>query len=147
MNTRLRDLLATYPSWYQILPTYQFVSDQRSGFDVLTDESWVAERHRPLLRQAREFRAEMGKNCSVPSVCVFGYDIKTITGATVEREPFGVLQKASFFSTLRGDGTIPEVSSVLDGAEIHPVRQHHGSLYSDSDVKMRLKHELTRDID
>jgi len=144
MNSRWRALLSTYPSWYQILPTYPFVSDQRSTFNVLTDESWVNERERPLLRNARAFRAELGTSSSVPSVCVFGYGIKTITGANVERESMGLCQKGSFVVTPRGDGTIPEVSSVFDGAEIHPVRQYHGSLFGDSDVKMRLKHELTR---
>ena len=39
---------------------------------------------------------------------------------------------------------IPETSAVLERAEIHPVQQHHGSLYADNDVKMRLKLELTR---
>ena len=34
----------------------------------------------------------------------------------------------------------------LDGAEIHPVKQHHGSLYADGDVMMRLKLELTRGL-
>ncbi len=43
-----------------------------------------------------------------------------------------------------GDGTIPEHSAVLEGSEIHPVRQQHGALFVDSDVKMRLKLELTR---
>lgn len=144
MNARLRTLLSTYPSWYQILPTYPFVADQRSTFNVLTDESWLNERERPLLRNARAFRAELGTASSVPSVCVFGYGIKTITGANVEREGMGLCHKGSFVVTPKGDGTIPEVSSVLEGAEIHPVRQYHGSLFGDSDVKMRLKHELTR---
>lgn len=144
MNSRLRDLLATFPSWYQILPTYPFAIDQRSGFDVLLDESWLAEAQRPLLRAARRFRAELGNRASVPSVCVFGYDIKTVTGVTVEREEHGYCRKANFAVTRQGDGMIPESSGLLEGAEIHPVRQHHGALYSDSDVKMRLKLELTK---
>jgi pSer/pThr/pTyr-binding forkhead associated (FHA) protein len=144
LNAPLRDLLATYPSWYQILPTYACVADQRSAFNVLTDESWLPDGSRPLLRRARAFRAELGSASSVPSVCVFGYDIKTITAASVEREPQGLCHKANFVSTRRGDGTIPESSSVLAGSEIHPVKQHHGSLFSDTDVKMRLKLELTR---
>jgi hypothetical protein len=97
-----------------------------------------------LLRQARAFRAELGTASSVPSVCVFGYDIKTITAASVEREPRGLCHRANFVFTRRGDGTIPEASGVLAGSEIHPVKQHHGSLFSDTDVKMRLKLELTR---
>jgi pSer/pThr/pTyr-binding forkhead associated (FHA) protein len=144
MNARLRDLLATYPSWYQILPTYPFVSDQRGQFDVLNDESWLSADRRNLIRQAREFRAELGTTSSVPAVSVFGYGIKTTTAMTVEREALGAFRKPNFTVTTRGDGTIPEFSGVLAGTEIHPVQQHHGSLYADSDVKMRLKLELMR---
>ena len=146
MNARLRDQLASYPSWYQILPTYRFVSDQRSQFDVLTDESWLDEGCRPLLRNARSFRAELGVGCSVPSVSVFGYDIKTITSVAVEREDRGTCRKASFVATPRGDGMVPEISSLLKGSEIHPVHQHHAALHSDNDVKMRLSLELTREM-
>lgn len=32
---------------------------------------------------------------------------------------------------------------LLPGPDIHPVRQYHGSLHVDNDVKMRLKVELT----
>lgn len=144
MNARLREVLLSYPSWYQILPTYPFAADQRSDFEVLSEETWLLEEHRPLLRLAREFRAELGTRSSVPSVCVFGYGLKTITAAKVDREPLGTCQRANLVVTPRGDGTIPEVSAVLEGAEIHPVRQHHGALYVDNDVKMRLKLELTR---
>jgi hypothetical protein len=77
---------------------------------------------------------------------VFGYGLKTITAATVQREPGRPCRKANFDVTAQGDGMIPESSGVLAGAEIHPVKQHHGSLYADSDVKMRLKLELTRGL-
>jgi hypothetical protein len=68
-----------------------------------------------------------------------------VTGVAVERDESGACRKASFLTEPRGDGLIPEISSLLSGSEIHPVHQHHGSLHSDSDVKMRLKLELTRD--
>jgi hypothetical protein len=32
----------------------------------------------------------------------------------------------------------------MEGSEIHSVRQYHGALYVDNDVKMRLKLELMR---
>lgn len=47
-------------------------------------------------------------------------------------------------SDTAGDGSVPKVSAVLPGAEIHPVRQHHGALYPDGDVRARLLLELTR---
>jgi len=62
----------------------------------------------------------------------------------VDRDERGEVTKADLKTTDSGDGTIPERSALLKGAEIHPVRQHHGSLYVDSDVRMRLKLELTR---
>ena len=81
---------------------------------------------------------------SVPAVCIFGYGIKTVVGASVERTPGGEVVKADFRLNESGDGTIPEQSAILRGAEIHPVHQQHGSLYVDDDVRMRLKLELTR---
>jgi hypothetical protein len=33
----------------------------------------------------------------------------------------------------------------MERTEIHPVRQHHGVMFVDSDVKKRLKLELMRD--
>ncbi len=146
LNARLRDVLATYPSWYQILPTYQFVADQRAPFEVLLDHTWLADTHRPLVKNAHSFRAELGTHATVRSVCVFGYGLKTITSATVQRESGSPCRSANFVVEPKGDGMIPEISGVLQGAEIHPVKQHHGSLYADSDVKMRLKLELTRPL-
>ena len=60
-----------------------------------------------------------------------------------EREAHGGLRETQKTVTPNGDGMIPEMSAVLPGAEIHPVHQHHGSLYVDNDVRMRLKIELT----
>jgi hypothetical protein len=43
-----------------------------------------------------------------------------------------------------GDSTVPESSATLEGTEIHPIRQYHGTLHVDNDVRKRLKIELTR---
>ena len=144
MNLRLRDVLATFPSWYQILPAYRCLTMDRASVDVWSDESWLGAGHRPLLRDARTFRQELGTRSSVPAVCIFGYGVQTITSAVLQRDARGGVANAAFVVTDGGDGTIPESSAVLKHAEIHPVRQHHGSLYTDNDVKMRLKIELTR---
>jgi hypothetical protein len=40
-----------------------------------------------------------------------------------------------------GDATVPEQSAIVEGSEIHPVQQAHGTLYVDRDVKKRLKTE------
>jgi pSer/pThr/pTyr-binding forkhead associated (FHA) protein len=143
-NGQWRERLTTFPSWYQILPTYECVSTGDGALDVLGDDSWVPEAQRPLLHSARRFREELGTHSSVPAVCVFGYGVKTIAGASVERAAGGEVRNPELHFTNGGDGMIPQHSAILPGAEIHPVRQQHGSLYVDDDVRMRLRLELTR---
>jgi hypothetical protein len=99
---------------------------------------------RPLLQDARNFRRELGTQTSVPTVSIFGYSLKTIVGIKVERNADGQWQRVTFDHQDAGDTDVPTASAVLLGSEIHPVQQHHGSLYVDNDVKMRLRLELTR---
>jgi len=145
LGERLREILITFPSMYQILPTYACVNDQTGKFiNLLEDEEWLPEFQRPLLRIAREFRRELGHKSSVPSISIFGYGIKTVTKVSVNRDINGVWQSADLTVDESGDNRIPECSGVLPGSEIHPVQQHHGALWIDNDVKMRLKLELNR---
>ena len=144
LNASLRNVLASYPSWYQILPTYPCVSDHRAALELFGDETWLSQDHWQLLRDAHAFRHVLGLRPSVPSVCVFGYGLKTITSVAVERAPKSPCTKATFIVTPAGDGIIPEKSSIIAGSEIHPVKQHHASLFRDNDVRMRLKLELAR---
>lgn len=144
LGERLREVIATFPSLYQILPTYACVVDEGGHtLDLLKDESWAGEAQRPDVRAAREFRRELGHRSSVPSVSIFGYGISTVTRVAIRQDPRGGWQDIRLASQVGGDATIPQGSAVLLGSEIHPVQQHHGTLYVDSDVKMRLKLELT----
>jgi hypothetical protein len=130
---------------YQLLPTYLCASDHLGQpIRVLEDDSWLPETVRPLVRDAHRFRQELGTHSSVPTVSIFGYGIKTLTSVTGQRNDAGLWQKLQLAVEPRGDDLIPEHSAVLEGSEIHPVLQHHGALYVDNDVKMRLKLELTR---
>jgi pSer/pThr/pTyr-binding forkhead associated (FHA) protein len=141
---RLHDVLQTFPSVYQILPVDECATDESgSTFSVFDDESWLADWQRALARDARAFRQELGATTSVPAVCIFGYGIETVMGLTVHRADDGWTNLRLAHSD-EGDHVIPVASASLSGVEIHPVRQHHGSLYTDNDVKMRLKIELTR---
>jgi pSer/pThr/pTyr-binding forkhead associated (FHA) protein len=145
LGERLRKVLATFPSAYQVLPAYSCVFDQRGQpIDVLSDESWLPEEQRPFLRSARAIRRELGARCCVRCVSVFGYGMKTITNVRVRRDAQGRWEKVDMTFEDGGDNTVPETSAVLKGSEIHPVQQYHGALYVDNDVKMRLKLELTR---
>jgi pSer/pThr/pTyr-binding forkhead associated (FHA) protein len=144
LGERMRRVLATFPSSYQILPTYATGVDQNGqAINFLEEEGWVPAEHLPLLRSARDFRAELGMRTSVPTLCVFGYGIKTISSVSVHREN-GVWSQITYSSEPRGDNGILETSAVLPDTEIHPVQQYHGSLFVDNDVKMRLKIELAR---
>jgi pSer/pThr/pTyr-binding forkhead associated (FHA) protein len=142
---RFRQVLATFPSAYQILPTYPCVFDQYGNrVDLLEDESWLPEDQRPHLSTTRSFRRELGTVSSVPAVSIFGYGLKTKLRAQVERGSDGRWRRVNWVEEAAGDQSVPSGSAVLKDSEIHPVLQEHGSLYVDDDVKMRLKVELTR---
>jgi hypothetical protein len=111
--------------------------------DLLHDESWLDAAQLPLLRQAREFRQELGMHSSVSTLCIFGYGMKTILRLNLQRIGQG-WGNWSYALEPAGDSSVPESSAILDNVEIHPVQQYHGSLFVDNDVKMRLKLELTR---
>jgi hypothetical protein len=144
-DERMRAVLATFPSAYQILPAYPCVVDQNGSYvDVLKDESWLPEWQRPFLSAARSFRREVGTVSSVPTVSVFGYGLKTKVRVQIHRRSDGQWKKVEFVEDSAGDQSVPSGSAVLKESEIHPVLQEHGSLYVDDDVRMRLKVELTR---
>ncbi len=145
LGERLRQVLATFPSTYQILPTYQCVYDQAGHpVEIMREDTWLPEEQRPLLRMGYEFRRELGTQSSVPTVSVFGYGLKTVTRINVQRTSQGEWQNMDFVSDSKGDDKVPQGSAIIEGSDLHPVQQHHGKLFIDNDVKMRLKLELTR---
>lgn len=145
LGGRLREALITYPAIYQILPHPPLVLDQMGQpIDLFAEPGWLLEEQRFHLRNAQVFRRELGATSSVPTISIFGYGLKTAASARVERTPGGVWQRVDFEMSEQGDASVPASSAVLSGSEVHPVQQHHGSLYVDNDVKMRLKLELGR---
>lgn len=146
-SARMREVLATFPSGYQILPVYPCVVGQDGTYiDALKDESWLPEQQRPFLRAARSFRRELGELSSVPCVSIFGYGHKTILRININRRPDGQWQEVGFSEEVAGDLSVPSGSAVLKESEIHPVMQEHGFLFVDDGVKMRLKVELTHSM-
>jgi hypothetical protein len=144
MGDRLRDIVSTFDGAYSLLPADTVVVDQHGKkFGILDDETWLPEHLLPKLRNAREFRRELGHRSSVPTVSIFGYGLDTLTEVHVDRDHGG---RWTNLRTVKesGDDTVPESSGILEGSDIHPVQQHHGALYVDNDVKMRLKLELLK---
>jgi hypothetical protein len=147
MGKKLTEIIETFPSCYQILPLYPCGFDQNGqSFHFFEDESWVKPVYRPLLHLAREFRRELGMTSSIPTLSIFGYGIKTAMQMNIQRDINGIFQKVSIGVEPHGDSSVPESSAVLPRTEIHPVRQYHGTLFNDQDVKMRLKLELLQGL-
>lgn len=145
MGERLRQIMLSFPSSYQILPDYAVGTDQHGKhINFLKDTGWLDQKYMPLLELGKEFRSELGTTASIPCVSIFGYGLKTISDVSIVRDTDGKLLNVDYQSKNVGDGTILEQSAFLSGSDIHPVHQHHGSLFVDNDVKMRLKLELTR---
>jgi pimeloyl-ACP methyl ester carboxylesterase len=143
VDERIRQVLTTFPSAYQTIPTYPCVTDQNGEtIKLYQDESWLAERQRPLLRAARSFRRELGHRSNVPSLSIFGYGVKTVKRVRIDRRSDGLWENVRIMEDTAGDSAVPAGSAVLKGSDIHPVNQEHGSLYIDDGVKMRLKSAL-----
>lgn len=140
---RLREVVGTFPAAYQLLPSAPSVFDvEGQAIDLFADRDWVPKDVWPLVEDARAFISELGTRSRVPVVSIFGYGHKTTERITVKRDGEGRFISPVFHDSEHGDGTVLQRSAVLDGSEIHPVRQHHGALYTDRDVKMRLRLEL-----
>lgn len=141
---KMRTVTLNGPSLYQILPRYPCVFDQAGKqVDLFADDSWLAEEHRPLLAGAAEFLAALHPQATVPTLCIFGYGRPTPSRIVVERQQ-QVLKLRRYDIEPVGDGGVVEESAILDGAEIHPVRQDHGALFTDPDVQRRLRYELMK---
>jgi pSer/pThr/pTyr-binding forkhead associated (FHA) protein/pimeloyl-ACP methyl ester carboxylesterase len=139
---RLKETVGTFLSAYQLLPSYPVVYDEKGPVMLLDDDSWVPERARLAIKDAREFHAELSTPSRVPAVSIFGYGQRTLARIEVRRSANGEFVEPKFIEEECGDGTVSQESAVLPGSEIHPVQQQHGALYTDNDVKMRLKMEL-----
>lgn len=143
MKGKARQIALSFPAVYQGLPAYPAVFDaDGQPINILSDERWLPRKYRPWLRQARAFRAELGTRAIVPTVCIFGYGLKTLERVIVRGRGQTWWDSDVQVEMGDGDGTIPTCSAVLEGAEIHPVHQSHGALYVDEDVRVRLRYEL-----
>ena len=84
MGERLRQMIMTFATSYQIMPDLSLRLDQTGTKSI----SWKTragcpKQHAPAARGA-QFRRELGTRSSVPAISIFGYGLKTI--ANVQRE-------------------------------------------------------------
>jgi pSer/pThr/pTyr-binding forkhead associated (FHA) protein len=143
MGEKLRKIVSSFETSYQILPVYSCGVDQfAQSFNFMREDSWLTPGQKPLWQAAREFKRELGIATSVPTTCIFGYGQKTVDRIKLLRAPDGQISNSVYEMQANGDGSVPENSAILQGADFHPVHQLHGALFVDNDVKMRLRLEL-----
>lgn len=143
MGEKLRKVISTFETSYQILPVYSCGVDQfGQPFNFMKEDIWLTDDQKPLWQAARDFKRELGTKTSIPTTCIFGYGQKTVDRIKLLRKPDGKLSNSVYETRANGDGSVPENSAVLEGADFHPVHQLHGVLFVDNDVKMRLRLEL-----
>jgi pimeloyl-ACP methyl ester carboxylesterase len=145
LGSRVQEMLLSFPSMYHLLPEKPCGHDQHGrAIDWLNDASWLAPRYHGMLHEARAFRRCIAERSPVSTLCIFGYGMKTMTSVRVVRDEDGLCSKIEPVFEIAGDGTVPEAMARLDGVDIHPVQQYHGTLHTDQDVRKRLKIELLR---
>ena len=143
MGEALRKVISTFPTAYQILPVYSCGIDQfRNPYNFMKEKSWLMPEQHVFWQMARDFKRELGLATSVPTTCIFGYGQKTVNQIKLQRDSNGGITHSVYDLKANGDGSVPENSAILEGAEFHPVHQLHGVLFVDNDVKMRLRLEL-----
>lgn len=143
MGETLRKVISTFYTSYQILPVYACGMDQfGQPYNFMKDDGWLAPEQKPLWQAARDFKRELGLTTSVATTCIFGYGQKTVDRIKLHRNADEKITQSVYESRANGDGSVPENSAILDGADFHPVHQQHGILFVDNDVKMRLRLEL-----
>ncbi|HSG43376.1 MAG TPA: alpha/beta fold hydrolase, partial [Anaerolineales bacterium] len=143
MGETLRKVIATFYTSYQILPVYACGMDQfGKPYNFMKDDSWLAPEQMALWQAARDFKRELGLTTSIPTTCIFGYGQKTVDRIKINRNSDNRITQSVYESKTNGDGSVPENSAILEGADFHPVHQLHGVLFVDNDVKMRLRLEL-----
>ncbi|HUF00156.1 MAG TPA: FHA domain-containing protein, partial [Anaerolineales bacterium] len=137
LGEKLRKVVSTFETSYQILPVYSCGMDQfGQALNFMRDDSWLNPEQKALWQAAREFKRELGTKTSIPTTCIFGYGQKTVDRIKLLRKPDGKLSNSVYETRANGDGSVPENSAVLEGAGFHPVHQLHGALFVDNDVKM-----------
>ena len=68
MGERLRQVIMTFPTSYQIIPVYPCAVDQDGKeINFLEDESWVSEAQLPLLCSAATPRPKLGTSFERPN--------------------------------------------------------------------------------
>jgi len=143
---RSRDLLRTFPSFYQLIPIHDpFLRDVNNNLvDPFSDVSWLDnDQQQQCLLDAQRFNQELGTTLSVETLCFFGRKKPTTTYGVVRFEAEGDWKDIEWHATEAGDGTIAERSAVHPHAHAKlPFAVGHGDIYVNPGVLEFLQWEL-----
>lgn len=146
LGTRMKDVMRTFPSFYQIIPhTGPFLRNQRDQeVDLFADPSWLPDaHHQALLAAGRAFNRELGTGLNVDTLCFFGRQKPTVTAGVVTVDDRGAWTDLQWVTTEAGDGTVPERSAVHPEASARlPFAATHGDIYATDAVFEFLRWEL-----
>ncbi len=143
LSERMRSTVYGFESIYQLVPEYTCVEHAVDGQVVpLASDAWLPHAHRARLGLGRELRRELRTPSRVPTLSVVGYGQPTVTHMHVTPDTRSAGLRLRPQLDLNGDGLVPTCSASLAGSNILPVRQTHGTLFVDRDVRRRLRRML-----
>ena len=143
---RTRELVRSFPSAYQLLPTANpfLRSMDNQTVDLFGETKWLdSEPERQRLADGQAFNRELARDLSVETLCFFGRKIPTNTYGILSRSASDGWDSIEWRSTEAGDGTVPETSAVHPAATARlPFVATHGDIYVNPAVLEFLKWEM-----
>jgi hypothetical protein len=149
LGQRMKDLIRTFPSIYQLIPVENpFLRDENNEVvDVYRDARWLdTPEQREYLSDAHRFNQELEGDPGVETLCFYGTRKPTTTTGIVRIGAGGKWEHTQWIETQAGDGTIPERSAKHPWLPepnwlSYPVS--HGDIYVNEGVLAYLQGELT----
>lgn len=140
LGSRVKELIRTFPSFYQLIPHVNpFLEDQdNNDVDLFADTSWLSsEQEKAYLADALKFNQTMAKDPGVETICFYGMRKPTTTKGILTRGPAGTWENIQWIETGAGDGTVPSRSAQhpwIDEKSRLPFPVTHGDIYVDAAV-------------
>lgn len=142
----ISDLLRSFTSVYQLLPTYRCVEDGRGGLAKIVDAGALPNLDAGRAAAAAQFHEEMSAAATpaktTPYILynVVGILQSTLQSAQLVGNAFHALESYPQ-DDWNGDGTVPRVSATPDDPRVNPrfyVAEQHGSLQNNDTVQANL---------
>ncbi len=148
LGPRLKDVIRTYPSFYQLIPNAEsFLSDENNArVDLFGDPRWLdTPAERAFLADGLKFNQTLGAAAGVETTCFYGTRLSTTTAGVVSRGEAGKFQSIQWQATEAGDGTVPARSALhpwVDDTHRFRSPAAHGDIYVEDSVLDYLHFDL-----